>query len=84
MGNRLFVGNLSFKINRKKLKELFEPYGEISEVILLREKKTGRSKGRGFVAFVNESSANNALAEMNNKKILGREIKVSYALPLKK
>lgn len=83
MDNKLFVSNIPFKFNREKLKELFSPYGEITEVIILREKETGRSKGRGFVTFNCEAAANNAFAEMNNKEILGRQIKLNYAEPKK-
>ena len=83
MDNKLFVGNLPFQMNREGLWNLFVPYGGITEVIILREKKTGRSKGVGFITFEHESSANNAFAEMNNKTVLGRQIKLNFADPKK-
>ena len=83
MDNKLFISNLPFKVNREKLYKLFIPYGKLTEVIILREGKSGRSKGMGFVKFVEESAANNAFAEMNNKKIFGRQIKINFAIPEK-
>ena len=84
MGSKIFVGNLPFKLNREGLKDLFLTYGKITETILIRERKTGKSKGFGFVTFGEENSSENAIAELNKKKILGREIKVDFSTPEEK
>jgi len=63
------------------MRELFAPYGEIEDVKLIIDRMTGRSKGFGFVKFVNEEDAAKALEELNDKEVDGREIKVTVARP---
>ncbi len=83
MNNRIFVGNLPWSVGFDKLKELFGPYGEIEDAVVMSDKQTGKSRGFGFVTFKDESSVEKAVAEMNQKDIEGREIKVNVAEPLK-
>jgi len=86
MSKKIFVGNLPFGLEEDKLKELFTSYGEISEALLIRNKFgkfKGKSKGMGFITFVDDSVADRAIAEMNNKEIEGRSIKVDEAKPLR-
>lgn len=82
MGNRIFVGNLPWSVTFDKLKELFSSYGEIEDAIVMSDIDSGRSRGFGFVTFKEESSAEKAIAEMNQKNVEGREIKVTEAKPL--
>lgn len=82
MSKKLYVGNLPFSVDLNKLKELFSPYGEIADAIVMANKFTGRSRGFGFVTFDNDADADKALAEMNNKAIDGRELKVNEARPM--
>jgi cold-inducible RNA-binding protein len=63
------------------MRELFTPYGEIEEVKLIIDRMTGRSKGFGFVKFVNEEDAARAMEELNDKEVDGREIKITVAKP---
>jgi len=63
------------------MRELFAPYGELEDVKLIIDRMTGRSKGFGFVKFVNEEDAARALAELNDKEVDGREIKITVARP---
>lgn len=81
--SKVYVGNLPFGVGDKELQELFSPYGEISEAVVIKDKYSGRSKGFGFVTFVDEAAAKKAIAEMNGKEIQGRALKVSEAKPMK-
>lgn len=78
---KLYIGNLPFGVDQAKLKELFAPYGEIEEATVIADKFSGRSKGFGFVTFKNEADAKKAIAEMNEKEIEGRPLKVNEAKP---
>lgn len=75
--NRLFVGNLSFAIDEQGLRNIFSQYGEIAEVKLPTDRETGRLRGFGFVTFVSDADAQNAL-EQDGKEYNGRAIRVSF------
>ena len=82
MTAKIYVGNLPFSFTDKELSELFSAYGELSEVSIIKDNQTGRSKGFGFVTFANEDAAQKAVSEMNGKEVGGRELKVSEAKPM--
>ena len=81
MSKKVYVGNLPFTIVQKDLVEAFEKFGEIEEAIVISDKFSGRSKGFGFVTFVNDADADKAVAEMNEKELSGRALKVNEAQP---
>lgn len=78
---KLFVGNLPWGVNEQGLKDMFAPYGEITEAVVISDRYTGRSKGFGFVTFANEADAEKAVTEMANKEIEGRKVVVNVARP---
>ncbi len=78
---KIYVGNLPFTVDHEKLKELFSSYGEIEEATVISDKFSGRSKGFGFVTFKEDESAKKAIAEMNDKEVEGRNLKVNEAKP---
>ena len=81
MGNKIYVGNLPFTYGFKELSGLFEKFGKIQEALVIADKYNGRSKGFGFVTFVEEESAKKAVEEMNGKDADGRALKVNEATP---
>jgi RNA recognition motif-containing protein len=78
---KLYVGNLPWSVTNDSLREMFAAYGEITEAIVITDKYSGRSKGFGFVTFVNEADAEKAVAEMTDKDVEGRKIVVNVARP---
>ena len=54
MAKKLFVGNISWNASKEDLENIFGEYGELAEVILIKD-ENGRSKGFGFITFVNEA-----------------------------
>jgi len=82
MSKKVYVGNLPFSVDLTKLKELFEPHGEIEDAVVISDKFSGRSKGFGFVTYVNDADADKAIAEMNEKDLEGRPLKVNEAKPM--
>jgi len=84
MSKKVFVGNLPFSLNQDELVKLVAPYGKTEEVTILTNKFSGRSRGFGFVTFENDADADKAIAELNNKDIDGRPLKVTEATPLER
>ncbi len=78
---KLYVGNLPFTVQEQELKELFSKYGSVTNVQLISDRETGRSKGFGFVELSNEDEASNAIRELNGKDLGGRAVIVNEARP---
>ncbi|OHB61338.1 MAG: RNA-binding protein [Planctomycetes bacterium RBG_13_46_10] len=77
----IYAGNLSFDVTEDELKELFTPYGEVTEVRLIMDKFSGKTKGFGFVEMPSKEEAEKAIAELNGKDMGGRAITVNEAKP---
>jgi cold-inducible RNA-binding protein len=81
MGNKLYVGNLSFNTTEVSLQDLFAQAGPVSEVMLMQDKFTGKSRGFAFVTMATDEDAQNAIKEFNGKTIDGRALTVNEARP---
>jgi len=76
-GSKLFVGSLSFRTDDRSLRAAFEKYGTIREASVVMERNDpSRSRGFGFVTFVNAADAAAAAAALNNREIDGRTVTV--------
>lgn len=78
---KIYVGNLPYSVRDAELEELFAPYGEVTSANVIIERETNRSKGFGFVEMPSKTDAEKAIAELNNKEINGRGLKVNEAKP---
>ncbi|XP_074207433.1 cold-inducible RNA-binding protein isoform X1 [Camelus bactrianus] len=76
---KLFIGGLSFDTNEQSLEQVFSKYGQISEVVVVKDRETQRSRGFGFVTFENIDDAKDAMMAMNGKSVDGRQIRVDQA-----
>lgn len=79
MSKKLFVGSLPFSTTNEELQKLFEPFGEVTSAVVIRDKQTRRSKGYGFVEMTSAEAANDALEALNGSEVKGRKIVVSEA-----
>jgi RNA recognition motif-containing protein len=77
----LYVGNLMFDVAENDLKSLFEPFGQVTEVRLIMDKYTGKSKGFGFIEMPSKDEAQKAITELNGKDMKGRPMTVNEAKP---
>lgn len=75
----MYVSNLGFHVEEEDLKQLFEPFGQVSSAKVIKDRETGRSRGFGFVEMASDEQANKAMASLNNKEIEGRSISISVA-----
>jgi RNA recognition motif-containing protein len=81
MGNKLYVGNLSYNIRDEDLQQAFAQYGGVSSAKVMMDRDTGRSKGFGFVEMSSDAEAQAAINGMNGQALDGRAIVVNEARP---
>lgn len=79
MSVTLYVGNISYSMKEEELRKAFGQFGEVISVKIIVDKRTGKSKGYGFVEMDNEASAEEALKNINGKELAGRNVKVNKA-----
>ena len=79
--SRLFVGNLSFQTMERDLQDHFSAAGVVTNVNLMLDKFTGKSRGFAFVEFNTPEEANNAAEMLNGKELGGRALTVNIARP---
>ncbi len=75
----IYVGNLLFDVSEGDLREMFEKFGEVTEVRLIMDKFSGKSKGFGFIEMPSQEEAEKAIEEMNGKEFKERVMNVSEA-----
>src|SRR4029453_9361712 len=81
MGNKLYVGNLSYNVRDDDLQQAFAQYGTVSSAKGSMARGTGRSKGFGFVEMGSDPEAQAAINGMNGQALDGRAIVVNEARP---
>lgn len=81
MGNKLFVGNISWDAEKQDLMELFSQVGTVEDVYLVIDRERQRHKGFGFVTMSTEEEAQSAIESLNNYELKGRQLKVDIARP---
>ena len=81
MGNKLYVGNLSYNVRDEDLQQAFAQYGSVSSAKVMMDRDTGRSKGFGFVEMGSDAEAQSAINGMNGQSLDGRAIVVNEARP---
>ena len=77
----IYVGNLLFDVTEDELRELFEPFGQVTEVRMIMDKFSGKSKGFGFIEMPSKEEAEKAIEELNAKDLKGRAMNVNEAKP---
>lgn len=75
----MYVSNLGFHVSEDELRQLFEPFGQVSSAKVIKDRETGRSRGFGFVEMNSEAEARQAMSKLNNKELEGRAISVTIA-----
>jgi len=81
MGNKLFVGSLSWGVKDDALREAFAQAGTVEDAVVISDRMSGRSKGFGFVTMSTDEEAQAAIEMWNEKELDGRKIIVNEARP---
>lgn len=77
----IYVGNIPRQASEDDLRPLFEPFGKIMSVNIIKDKFSGESKGFGFVEMSKKSEGAAAIEALNGKDLLGQAISVNEARP---
>jgi polyadenylate-binding protein len=75
----IYVKNIPVEVTDEEFRELFEKYGEVTSAQLARDQENGKSRGFGFVNFINHEHASTAVDELNGKDFKGQDLYVGRA-----
>jgi cold-inducible RNA-binding protein len=78
---KLYVGNLSFSVTEPELRDLFTPYGAVTDVQLVTDRMSGASRGFGFVTMGNRNEGQAAITALEGLSHDGQNLTVSEARP---
>lgn len=79
MGNRLYVGNLSYHTTKESIHSAFAAVGEVHEVAVPTDRETGQARGFAFVTMGSGQAANEAISQLNGLMLDGRALRVNEA-----
>lgn len=75
----IYVKNIEPEVTDADFRTLFENYGDVTSASIARDPETGKSRGFGFVNYVNHENAATAVDELNNKDFKGQALYVGRA-----
>jgi RNA recognition motif-containing protein len=78
---KLFVGNLSRRVTQEALQQLFETFGQVESVDIIRDKFSGEAKGFGFIEMPSKDEAQAAMNGLNGRDLDGKSLTVNEARP---
>ncbi len=79
---KLYVGNLAFSATDGDLREVFSPFGTVTDASILMDRTSGRSRGFGFVTMSSHEEGLAAIEGLNGQEIGGRRLTVNEARPM--
>ncbi len=77
----IYIGNLSFETTEDQLRNAFEEFGEVSNVNIIKDRDTGRSRGFAFVEMSDDDAATAAINGLNGTELNERALNVNEARP---
>jgi RNA recognition motif-containing protein len=80
----IYVGNINYSLGEADIQKIFEVLGAVESVKIIRDKRTGRSKGFAFIEMPNKKEALEAIKTLDGKEVAGRNLRVLKAHSTKK
>ncbi len=77
----IYVGNLPKTITEEAVRKVFEEYGEVAEVKLIKDQYTGELRGFGFIEMPAKADAQKAIEEVDGTELEGNTLIVNEARP---
>lgn len=78
---KLFLGNLSHEVGESDLRKALEQFGKVESTTLVKDERTGHSKGFGFAEMLTKDEAQAAIDGLNGKELKGKALTVNVARP---
>jgi len=78
---KLYVGNLSKSTTQEELNVLFAQAGEVTAAEVIKDRKSGESRGFAFITMSAQSEADKAVSMFNAHSLTDRRLKVSLVKP---
>ncbi|MBN2089595.1 RNA-binding protein [candidate division KSB1 bacterium] len=75
----IYVGNLPKTVTEETVRALFQEYGEVTEVKLIKDHDTGELRGFGFIEMPSKAEAQAAIQGINETELEGRTLTVNEA-----
>lgn len=79
MAKKLYIGNLPFTATEDQVRDYFAQHGTVSEVVVIKDRNTGRSRGFAFVTFADDTAGESAIAALNGQEFDGRPLRINEA-----
>uniref|UniRef100_A0A1J3JX90 Heterogeneous nuclear ribonucleoprotein 1 n=1 Tax=Noccaea caerulescens TaxID=107243 RepID=A0A1J3JX90_NOCCA len=76
---KVFIGGISWETSEDRLRDYFQNYGEVSQVVIIKDRFTGRARGFGFIVFLDSNVA--ARVVMQKHLIDGKSVEAKKAVP---
>jgi RNA recognition motif-containing protein len=77
----IYVGNLSREVTEEDLRQVFEAFGKVESINIIKDRFSGDPRGFGFVEMPAKAEAQSAINGMNGKELKGRTLTVNEARP---
>ncbi len=77
----IYVGNLAGNVTEDELRGVFEAFGQVESVNILKDRFSGESRGFGFVEMPSKEEAETAIKDADGTDLRGNAIKVNEAKP---
>jgi cold-inducible RNA-binding protein len=81
MEAKLYVGNLSKSTTQEELNTLFAQAGQVTAAEVIKDRKSGESKGFAFITMSAQNEADKAVSMFNTYSLSDHALKVSMAKP---
>ena len=79
--NNILVGNLSLNVTEQDIRSLFDKHGMVRRCNMMTDRRTGLSRGFGFIEMKTDAEAAEAIVALNRTDLNGKTLKVNQARP---